>query len=366
MQSDEHTPRQRGRIVNLGPGQILSTEPPLKPSKHRRWGRMAGIGIVGLFGLAIALLVGFRLSAAWRETSLSADQAPKTGQFIATSKGRVFVQDAGPKTATPIVLFHGTAAWSEFWRGTIDHLLGQGYRVITPDLPPFGYSDRSPDGAYTRADQAIRISEMLGALHVEKAILVGHSFGAGATVETVMRSPQKIRGLVLVAAAIALPLTDNAPVEPVGLMASALAVPFIGETLVAATVTNPWLSRTLLATMLAKKDAATPELAAILQRPMTLQGSTPAFARWLQYFMATDRLAMSRQPSNFKNLHTPAILLWGDLDKVTPVAEGHRLQGIIPGAKIEILSGVGHIPQIEDPVAFRTALSAALAELVKQ
>lgn len=207
---------------------------------------------------------------------------------------------------------------------------------------------------------------MLGALHVEKAILVGHSFGAGATVETVMRSPQKIRGLVLVAAAIALPLTDNAPVEPVGLMASALAVPFIGETLVAATVTNPWLSRTLLATMLAKKDAATPELAAILQRPMTLQGSTPAFARWLQYFMATDRLAMSRQPSNFKNLHTPAILLWGDLDKVTPVAEGHRLQGIIPGAKIEILSGVGHIPQIEDPVAFRTALSAALAELVKQ
>jgi pimeloyl-ACP methyl ester carboxylesterase len=302
----------------------------------------------------------------WRETGLASSQAPKSGQFVQTSKGRIFVQDAGPKTGVPIVLFHGTAAWSEFWRGTVDDLTRRGYRVVTPDLPPFGYSERSETGAYTRADQAVRILEMLDALKIDQPILVGHSFGAGATIETVMRNPQRVRGLVLVAAAIGLPQADNAPVAPSGWLNAIMAVPAIGETVVAATVTNPLLTRTLLASMLARKDAATPELAAILQQPMTLKASTPAFAQWLQYFLSTDMTALSRQPSNFATLRTPTRILWGELDTVTPIAEGKRLQTLIPGARMRDLPGVGHIPQIEDPNTFRAALSAMLSELTNE
>ena len=58
-----------------------------------------------------------------------------------------------------MVLFHGTAAWSELWRQTSDALAAAGFHVIALDLPPFGFSDRP--GNYTRQDQAARISDVL-------------------------------------------------------------------------------------------------------------------------------------------------------------------------------------------------------------
>ena len=78
----------------------------------------------------------------------------------------------------PVVLIHGTAAWSELWRATIDALAAAGFHVIALDLPPFGFSDRPGD--YTRERQAARIDGVLDQLGVAPAIIVGHSFGAGA------------------------------------------------------------------------------------------------------------------------------------------------------------------------------------------
>jgi pimeloyl-ACP methyl ester carboxylesterase len=71
--------------------------------------------------------------------------------------------------------------------------------------PRFGYSDRSAQGAYARADQARRLAGLIRNLNLQNAIIVGHSFGAGATVETVMRNPALFKGMVLVAGALALP-----------------------------------------------------------------------------------------------------------------------------------------------------------------
>jgi pimeloyl-ACP methyl ester carboxylesterase len=56
-------------------------------------------------------------------------------------------------------------------------------------------------------------------------------------------------------------------------------------------------------------------------------------------------------------------LIWGDLDTLTPLPQGRRLESLIPGAKLELMLGVGHIPQIEDPAAFRALLTRLLADL---
>ena len=127
-----------------------------------------------------------------------------------TSSGGVFVQEKGPPDGIPVVLFHGTAAWSELWWRTSDALAARDFRVIALDLPPFGFSDRP--GTYTRRDQAARINEVLGALKAGPAIIVGHSFGAGAATELVMRYPERTRALVLVDAALGLtaPPSDRA------------------------------------------------------------------------------------------------------------------------------------------------------------
>ncbi len=84
--------------------------------------RIAGAILATLVLAVVLLVLGFRGAAAWRERLDAAAIAPPTGRYLATRSGRVFVQEAGPRDAIPVVLFHGTAAWSELWRQTMSAL----------------------------------------------------------------------------------------------------------------------------------------------------------------------------------------------------------------------------------------------------
>src|SRR4030095_9438342 len=156
----------------------------------------------------ILVITSFRLAASIRETGARTQLAPRTGHLVPTRSGGVFVQEKGPEGGVPVVLFHGTAAWSELWRYTSDVLAEAGFHVIALDLPPFGFSDRP--GSSTRQDQATRINDVLETLEAPPAIIVGHSFGAGAATELVMRYPDRARGLVLVDAALGLTAEPSA------------------------------------------------------------------------------------------------------------------------------------------------------------
>lgn len=325
--------------------------------------RLVGRGLAALVVLVVVTLGGFLAAAYLRERDVAAAIAPLAGRFLETGDGQIFLQDEGPRAGRPIVLVHGTAAWSEFWRGTIDHLKRAGYRVIALDLPPFGFSDRQPTHSYRRADQARRIASVLDQLELENAVMVGHSFGAGATVETVMRHGRRIGGLVLVAPALSLP-ENGAVAASSGSPAQAfLGLPVIPEALLATTATNPTLTRWLLSTMLARKEAATEELAAVLRRPMSRRETTRAFVQWARYFVGPDRTALSLDPIRYGSLEVPASLIWGTEDTVTPLAQGRRLQSLMPGTDLKLIEGAGHIPQIEAPARFRFVLVEMIAGL---
>jgi len=64
-----------------------------------------------------------------------------------------------------------------------------GYRCIALDIPPFGYSERPSTPAYDNADQAKRIVALMDSLGIEHAILLGHSFGGGTTMEIALMIP---------------------------------------------------------------------------------------------------------------------------------------------------------------------------------
>jgi len=150
---------------------------------------------------------------------------------------RVHYQEAGDTRAPAMVLIHGFASSTLVWSKVFLNLAEAGYRVIALDLPPFGFSDRP--GTYTREAQATRINEALARLGVAPAIIVGHSFGAGAATELVMRHPERVRGLVLVDAALGL---TAAPSQT----PAVLRPQWVRESLIALTVTNPLMTRTLL------------------------------------------------------------------------------------------------------------------------
>ena len=117
------------------------------------------------------------------------------------------MQEQGPPDGIPVVLFHGTAAWSELWRHTTQRA-GRG-RLSRHRARPAAvrFSDRP--GNYTRQDQAARINDVLSQLKAAPAIIVGHSFGAGAATELAMRYPERARALVLVDAALGLTATPS-------------------------------------------------------------------------------------------------------------------------------------------------------------
>jgi pimeloyl-ACP methyl ester carboxylesterase len=321
-------------------------------SKILRW---SAKGLLALLLSLILVVTAFRLAASIRETGTRAELAPRAGRLVPTGSGGVFVQQKGPADGIPVVLFHGTAAWSELWRRTSDALAASGFHVIALDLPPFGFSDRP--GSYTRQDQAARINDLLGALKAPPAIIVGHSFGAGPATELVMRYPDRARALVLVDSAL-------------GLMAAQTDAPlviqpkWIREILVSLTITNPVATTTLLKSLIAKKERALPEYAAILQRPLAQRDSTSDIADWLHYFLGADPDALSANRNAYAQVKIPVAILWGDKDSITPVEQALDLRTLLPPETgLTLLPGLGHIPQIEDPDMFNDALLKALGKL---
>jgi pimeloyl-ACP methyl ester carboxylesterase len=304
---------------------------------------------IGLVVLVVLVIGGFRLAAAWREATAADVAPPPNGHYVATRSGRIFVQEAGPANGTPVVLFHGTAAWSEFWRKTLTALGDAGFRAIAVDLPPFGFSDRPTDNSYNRAAQAARVREVLDRLGIERVIVVGHSFGAGAAVETVLHDLERVRGVVLIDAALGLTGTPSDAKPPFYLKPR-----WLREALVALTVTNPLMTRHLLAMMVAKQDHVD-EYAEIVQRPLARKGTTRDIATWLLYFMVHDSDAVSADRAAYAKMPRTAVL-WGEKDTVTPLDQAEDLRRLIPGATLTVLPGLGHIPQIEDPDALNKAL----------
>jgi pimeloyl-ACP methyl ester carboxylesterase len=306
-----------------------------------------------LLALLVLMLAGLRIAASMRETETA---MPATSRMVATPLGGVAVQIAGPDSGPPILLVHGTAGWSGFWRNVSAHLAAHGWRVIAVDLPPFGYSEHDGQARYDRASQAARLAAVLGQTAGRPAIVVGHSFGAGAVVELALREPARVRSLVLVDAALG--ELDPQP-HARGLTEWALGQSWIAQPVTSATLTNPLLTGWMFRSLLARKEAAVAWLDTI-QQPMQREGTTAAYAAWLPFLLTADDGGVSRRSPNLGRVAIPVHLIWGEADNVTPIAQGERLARLMRARTFARLPGVGHIPHIEDEAGFLAALDAAV------
>ena len=310
----------------------------------------------------IVTVTGFRIAAGMREKASRTEEAPSTGRFVDAGDVELFVQELGPTSGAPVVFVHGTGAWGAIWRETMEALAVEGYRTIALDLPPFGYSERPRSPSYGAHPQGERILAVLDALGIRSATLVGHSFGARPTMEALFLAPGRVRSLVLVDAALGLGQGSGAGASPHWLVDAVLAARPVRDALVASTITNPLLSRRLLQLLIANDAAATDERIAVLQQPMILKGTTPALGSWLAQFVAPARASMGTERERYRTLAMPVLVVWGSRDAVTPLAQGRDLAALVPGARLVVLEGVGHIPAIEDPRGFNRALLDFLAE----
>ncbi len=90
--------------------------------------------MLALIGATVVVAACVLLLAARRERAVASESAP-SGRLVTAGDVRIFLQEAGPPDGPPVVLVHGTGAWSETWRATLAALAAAGWHAVALDLP---------------------------------------------------------------------------------------------------------------------------------------------------------------------------------------------------------------------------------------
>jgi pimeloyl-ACP methyl ester carboxylesterase len=124
-------------------------------------------------------------------------RAQGTGARLAVPDGEIAYDVSGPASAPAIVLLHGAFMDRRTWDRQVAAFSKQ-YRVVRVDLRPFGESTQ-PKQPYFVPDDVLAL---LDALKIERAHLVGHSFGGGVAIEFALTHPDRVASLIFVASGL--------------------------------------------------------------------------------------------------------------------------------------------------------------------
>ena len=301
----------------------------------------------------VTVIVLFWVRAEIHESKTREDIAPPTGRFVKAGDVELFIQEMGPVDGQDIVFIHGTAAWSGLWRETMAPLADAGYHCIAIDIPPFGFSEKPVADSYGNQAQAKRIIALMDALEVQRAILIGHSFGGGATMETALMVPDRIEALVLLAIG---GLNLNLPPTPERKAPSVLEMflntPALRNPVLATMVTNPLFTKKIISRMVLDPADVTAEKVELFQQPLALHDATNTFGEWLNFALTVQEVSLTSNPVNYQALKMPALIIWGDSDTIIPLKDGEYLRSILPNAEMIVMKDVNHVPYIEDNGTF--------------
>jgi pimeloyl-ACP methyl ester carboxylesterase len=290
----------------------------------------------------VTLPLGFRLAAAWRETTpaLSGDAVAMTRLANDT---QLAYREWGDRNDPAVILIHGTLAWSQTWEVIAPQIAAAGFRVIAPDMPPFGFSQRPDNADYGRKAQAARILALADDLGLDRYDLIGHSFGGGATIEAAFAAPERVNGLALLD--VALGWDDAGGGPPLGLLFS---VRPIRTALMAATFTNPMMTGMGLRDFVADDSIITDARIDLYRRPLSVEGTSAAVGDWFVSGLFADEIgSRSADRDRYPGFAPPVMIVWGEDDTVTPLAQGEYLNALFQDATFSILPKVNHIPHVE-------------------
>lgn len=246
----------------------------------------------------------------------------------------------------PVLMLHGSgpgvSAWAN-WRLVMPQLAERA-RVIAPDMAGFGYTERRPDLRYDMDTWVAQAVGMLDALGIERADLVGNSFGGGLALQVAIRHPHRIRRLVLM---------------------GSVGVRFdITPALDAVWGYTPSIEtmRGLLDLFAYDRSLANDELAKLRYEASIRPGFQESFAamfpaprqRWVD--------AMASNVEDIKALPHETLVIHGREDQVIPLDTSLTLAQWIPNAQLHVYGKCGHWTQIEHAARFARLVGDFLNE----
>jgi pimeloyl-ACP methyl ester carboxylesterase len=252
--------------------------------------------------------------------------------FVRLDDGDVHVVQDGQDGAPAVVLIHGTGASAAWWDPVVP-LLTPACRVIRIDLAGHGRS-ASPAGGYGIPAQARRVGAVLDQLGAGRVTVIGHSTGGTVATALAEQRPGTVTALALIGIG---PSLDA--VADQGVLGRLLLAPVPGRLL--------WALRTEAVIRKALRTAFT--------RPVDVPDEiiTATFGMTHRALAGTSRasddyLRQRSLPVRLAALGLPVLVIFGTDDqrwRSSSAAAYHA----VPGARVEMLPGVGHTPMMEDP-----------------
>jgi pimeloyl-ACP methyl ester carboxylesterase len=237
----------------------------------------------------------------------------------------------GPEDGEAVLMLHGyTDTWFSFSR--VLPLMSKSVRTIAVTQRGHGGSDR-PASGYGMDDLATDAIQLMDALSIRRATVVGHSMGSFVARRVAAISPDRVTRLVLVGAG---PDLRNPAVAELGGAIEALKDP----------VDVAFVSDFQRSTV----HRAVPD--AFMERAIADSAKVPARV-WKALYAGMLEYRASEQA-----IRCPTLVIGGDKDGVFTRAEQEELARRIPGAKSNIVPDIGHAPHWEDPESFVRALVA--------
>jgi pimeloyl-ACP methyl ester carboxylesterase len=321
--------------------------------------KWAGIALVVLFLLAaiVPLLIPV---APLENLASAASVAPPESQFVTLPFDGTdgidihYLADEAAEDGEPtFVLLHGSNFNAFTWNETLD-FFGERGRVVAYDQIPYGLSEKLVAGdwngrnPYSTEAAIAQLMTLLDTLGVEKAILVGNSYGSVLALEAALAYPDRVEALILADSAV-----------------------YVSESMPPAVMNLPQVQRLgpLFGRMIGGSEAFVRQTyldpTAIDDQRMRLTLIHTEVANWdvaMWDYLREWGTAPIDIGAQLTAISQPALVLTGDGDAVAPPADSERLANALPNADYTVLANCGHVPQEECPTQFTDAVDAWLGQ----
>jgi 3-oxoadipate enol-lactonase len=269
--------------------------------------------------------------------------------YVRTRVGRLFYEERGERKRAgdpAIVLLHGLLFDGGMWRGQVEPLSAFG-RVLVFDGPGHGKSEPPP--RFMLEEHADAIFDAFGDLKVDRAVLVGLSWGGMLAMRFALQHPGNVAGLAL--------LDTSANEEPLGqkiknraFIAMHRRIGFPYGMFLKEVAPKMFSDRTL---------NERPELVqAAYRRAMGFDRKGAARAALAVVVKRTNIL------DKIPRISAPTLVMCGTEDRATAPRESEAIAKNIPGARLVMLEGLGHMSPVEDSDAVNAHLVPFVRDLV--
>ena len=238
----------------------------------------------------------------------------------------------------PVMFVHGFGAKADRWKLNMDPIAAAGFRAYAFDLPGHGFASKSDNAPSTVPEYSDFLGKVMDHLEVSNAVLVGTSLGGAVVASFAAQHSDRVEALVFVGSMGLVPIGEE--------IRSRIRAGSANQTLEA--------MQAKFKNIIADQSKVTVEMVEEEFHTNNSPGAASALIKVGRYI--GEKLDDDVVGQKIASLNKPTLLVWGDEDKVVPLAFGRAAREILPNSRLCILEGTSHTPYYEKFSEFNAAI----------